>query len=157
MSAYVVSKAHIAALVRLGLAGPSGRTVSPDSAWYRIYWGSRSLDHETAQRTARMLADACVASVKYRYPDDTDDTLPGPMDHYWTDADLVFDIHGARPLTAIEGLKALDGFGYQSCELPTWRESEAYQFCDSLRGALIATLPGYSDAETWSIDERVLA
>jgi hypothetical protein len=180
MSAYVPNKAHIAALVRVGMAGPTGRVVSPDTAWHRLSWYAgdprsiaytgdhaayfgaleamrRTLDHETAQRVGRMLTDAVVASVKHRYPDDSDDTLPGPNDHYWTDPSLTFDYQRARPLTAIEALKAISGYEYQACELPEWDGSEAQRFCETLRDALINALPGYRDAATWDIEEPVHA
>ena len=77
-------------------------------------------------------------------------TLPGPADK----SDLL-DYHYARgrSLTAVEGLKALDGYVYQSCEHPDWEKSEAYRWVERLRDALIRFLPGYAEADTWSISD----
>lgn len=176
MSAYIVDRAHIAAMVRLGLSGPTGRVVSPGTAWHTLTWYAddpretaalatdsadyfrrlaairRELTHDNAQRVAYMLAVANVASVAHRYPDDTPDTLPGRMDHWWTDPAPVFDITHARPLSAVDGLAVINAYRYQACELPGWEGSEAAAFCDALRDALIRALPGYDDAP-WTIDD----
>lgn len=174
MSAYIVSKSHIEAMLRVGLAGPKGRPVNPGNAWHGLSWyaedprtvvagaidsadyfrrigeARRSLDHETVQRVGTMLTLANVASVSARYPDDKPDELPGPTSHYWTEP-IRFDVHNARSLTAVEGLVALNGYEYQSCETDDWRDSEAHAFIEALRSALIHALPGYSEADTWDI------
>lgn len=38
MSAFVVDKEHVDLMVQLALHGPSGRAVSPDTAWHRPSW-----------------------------------------------------------------------------------------------------------------------
>lgn len=139
MSAFVVSKEHIDAVVRLGLEGPEGVPVQPGSVrsvrWYTtdprsVVWTggdpttyfrqletiSRELRHETADETGQMLIEACVRSVRHRYPDDPDD-LPGPIDAYYRDpTGYTYRPHFApgspyrvavRTPTAVEGLKLL--------------------------------------------------
>ena len=56
----------------------------------------------------------------------------------------------ALPLPPVAALKAIDCLSYQCSELPGWAEAEACGALDQLRGALIKSLPGYSDA-AWSI------
>jgi hypothetical protein len=58
----------------------------------------------------------------------------------------------ALNLSAVAILKALDCYEYQSCEHDGWRDSEAFAFCEALRGTLISKLPGYDGAETWGIE-----
>ena len=82
----------------------------------------------------RMLLRENIASVAYRYPDDTFDELPGSF-------------------SVVEVLKAIDCYEYQSCEHPQWKHSEAHAFCAALRRRLIGTLPGYDEAP-WGIDDE---
>ena len=145
MSAYIEDKAHIDALVTLARWGPE-RVISPDNSWRSSVGDS---DGETS-RIGQMLADENIKSVQYRYHGEALETLPGPADK----SDLL-DYHYARgrSLTAVEGLKALHGYQYQSCEHPDWEESEAYRWVERLHDALIRFLPGYAEADTWSISD----
>lgn len=128
----------------------------------------RELTHETADRVGAMLIAENVRSVQHRYPDAGMDSIPGPVDNgYATDALLGqyrYRAHaaagspgawgsmvGPRRLTAVEALKAIDGYEYQACEHDGWEASEAKAFCEALRRALIGALPGYDAADTWGI------
>jgi hypothetical protein len=161
MSAYVVGKEHIDALVRLASEGPAGYHGGPGGAWGGYYYvadadapiGARAVNvKEDRNRVGQMLVSENVESVWHRYPDDKSiDSLPGPVDK----SDLMAYVYErGRHLTAIEGLVALSGYEYQSCEHPGWRSSEAYTFVDWLRGALIHRLPGYAEADTWEVTTR---
>jgi hypothetical protein len=166
MSAYIEPQAHIAAIVRAAWRGPhTERPVSPDSVWHGVRWddpaggtnGARWIDHENIGRVADMLTAANVASVSYRYSDDKPDELPGPRPCYWLEPiDWHAAVNAAPVLAPVAVLKAIDGYEYQSCEHPGWRTSEAYDFCDSLRRAIIDHLPGY-DAAAWEIDDETPA
>jgi hypothetical protein len=159
MSAYVVGKPHIDALVQLASDGPGGYHGGPGGSWSGYYYvtdpaaelGARAVHVRDEQnRIGQMLVAENIESVWHRYPNDrTIDDLPGPCDK----SELMayrYERRG-RPLTAIEGLKALDGYEYQACEHPAWRESEAYALVTWLRSALISRLPGYADADTWEV------
>lgn len=50
-------------------------------------------------------------------------------------------------------LKAIDCYEYQSCEHVAWPTTCAYAFCQSLRRAVIRSLPGYDDAP-WEISPQ---
>lgn len=161
MSAYVVGKEHIDAMVRLGIEGPSGYHGGPGGAWGGYYYvddatapmGARSV-HVSFERdrVGQMLASENIESVWHRYPDDkTIDSLPGPIDK----ASLMeYRYEPGRRLSAVEGLVALSGYEYQACEHPGWRASEAHAFVEWLRGALIHCLPGYDEADTWEVTTR---
>ena len=161
MSAYVVDRAHIDALLTAGLYhAPQypGDGCSPlrwfdrDPAendgheWYEQH--SRMLLRETADAVGRMLWWENLRSVGYRYPDGE---LPGPVGL------TAEEVHGYR-FTPLHGypepvavLSLLAGYEYQACEHPDWRASEARQFCDALRDRTISRLPGYDDAP-WTAD-----
>jgi hypothetical protein len=182
MSAYIVPRAHIAALVRAAYRGPnSGRPVNPDTVWRRPTWFAsdpralewdhatpgayfaalseirREVDHESIPKVAQMLLDANVASVSHRYPDDKPDELPGPIDAYYVrPVGWQAAESNAPSLAPVAVLKALDGYEYQACERDDWPDSEARAFCDALRGAVIHHLPGYDDA-AWEIDDETPA
>lgn len=169
MSAFIVDKSHIDALIAVGWLGPRERTISPGNGWHTLRWWSvanvrglspadlhlyrRELDHLTEDRTGAMLVAEVVASVRYRYPDSGDD-LPGPITHYWTEP---YSYTQPRSVpTAVEALKLLSCYEYQACEHPEWETSEARQFCEALRHACIAVLPGY-DAAPWEWTEESAA
>lgn len=134
MSAYVVDKAHVDALVTAGLV--YGRR-------YPLRWGAdhqHVLDHENAGEVGAMLWRENDRSVSYRYSE-------GPTG-YGTDVPYE---HKQRPvLSPVAVLKALDCYEYQTCEHPDWRQSQAYQFCDSLRRLVIGALDGY-EAAAWEV------
>lgn len=155
MSAYVVDHAHIDALVRLSLDGPADRGPSyPGDGWNGDgwYWQGRWYHSRElgADALGQMLMDECVRSVSARYPDDAPGEQPGPRPPYWLEP-FRFDPQVKHP-TAIEGLKLLDCYNYQSCETDDWRETQAYAFCLYLKDSLIGELAGY-DAAPWGWPE----
>lgn len=171
MSAYIEDKAHIDALVTLAIRGPAGSACDVDSTWRKPRWfnsegeivsveftaGPRDLSADTL---GRLLWSENLRSIQHRYPDtlETGD-YPGPCD--FNEASIAAYVWRRAPLdrrlTAVEGLVALEGYEYQSCESPDWRESDAYRFCDALRRMLIRFLPGWNEAQTWEIRDRVTA
>jgi len=167
MSAFVVSKAHIDLLVAAAIRGPRPeRGIMPDTTWQTLRWWSkpareiRSMDLQELQGFRReaqperaseigwMLLLENVRSVQYRYSDAGDD-LPGPVSAYWREP-YAWQDPGYR-LSVVEALKALDCYAYQSCEHAEWEDSEAAQFAEALRRALVHALKGYEDAPwEWS-------
>ena len=93
----------------------------------------REVTRENAGMWGALLVDANKRSVNYRY-----------------DADEIEDPYlftrYAGPFSPVAILRALDCFEYQSCDDPSWRTSEAAEFCEALRRAMIRQLPGYSEA-----------
>lgn len=140
MSAFIVGRETIDALVTLAFEGPSEVPVSPDTAWYPPSYESRD-------SFGQKLLTANVESVKYRYPDEAIGALPGPTNAYYA---FPYRYAPYRRLTPVEGLALLDGYEYQSCERPDWFGSVAHRMVDSLRGNLISRLPGYNEAE-WTL------
>jgi hypothetical protein len=119
MSAFIVSEEHIAALVLEGA----------DSYWF---WNGET-QRESPSGIGQMLWEENHRSVNYRYREDT----PTP----------VYRHVGSKPYKAVERLKLLSSYVYQSCEHPEWETSRAKAYCDMLQNALIHELPGYSAAE----------
>ena len=158
MSAFIPAKEHIDVLVALARDGPRGRTISPSTSWYGPRWTHNGQtvslpDFASPDAVGQMLVDEVVRSVAHRYPDDTDSTLPGPADRYFTEPYIL--TWQPYRLTATEGLAALRCYEYQACETPDWEQSEAYAFCDSLRHCLINALPGMDDAP-WEWDAQTI-
>jgi hypothetical protein len=165
MSAYMVNRAHIDALVQVAIAGPRdavGNILTPGwSSWpapMRWYWSATGLapfasaTADDPDTVGSMLIRANLASIHARYPDTLEGgSIPGPTAHYW-DEPYRFPAFGTgvRWLGTVEALKALAGYEYQSCEVDDWRNSEAAAFADVLRSHLIARLPGY-DAADWEV------
>ena len=170
MSAFLQSKDHVDALLRVALDGPADRgSKHPGDGWGRgLYYyhdgQGRYVDHENVERIGAAMVAENVRSVQYRYQDSGIDDLPGPVDNgFATDALLgkyhygaystgpVLIAAGPRHLTTVEALKAIDGYTYQSCEHPAWESSEAATICRYLKDRLIGCLPGYDEADTWEV------
>lgn len=149
MSAFIVSKSHIDALIVLGLRLPYP-TASP-LRWSRVFnvWNSNTtgkLTHESQNAVGQMLVDCCVESVSARYKDsDLAGGLPGPTDEYYKRA-YIWESVTISP-TPVQGLKLISCYEYQSCEHEGWHEAEGKSFCQSLRHKLITELPGYEGAD----------
>jgi hypothetical protein len=124
MSAWIVAKAHVDALVTAALvyAQSVGRTMMP----------------EDCDKLGATLWAENHKSVGYRYSHK--ETMPP---YRFT--------RRAVPLTPVELLKAVACFEYQSCEHKGWEKSEAHKACAEIRNIAINALPGYADAP-WGID-----
>lgn len=170
MSAFIVSREHIDALVSVAISGPR-----ECEHWHRPFsfyahdgetladWQEalRVVDFTTADEIGRTVWNENAVSVRTRYPDlysggeypgaDADFDASTPHEYTFSN---VAPMH--RP-SAVEALKLIDCYEYQSCEHPGWRESAARRFCDALRGALITALPGYAEAPWEWADRRVSA
>jgi len=136
MSAFMVGKAHIDALVNLAQK-------------HHSYWSSdmRGLVQD-GDKLGQMLVAENVASVRYRYPKDKPEQLPGSTDHLEPYRHSPFR---SRLPSEVEGLKLICCYRYQSCEHPAWEASTAKRFCETLRETLIHALPGYDEAPwEWS-------
>ena len=142
MSAFVVGKAHINAMVRAGIGGRYGPL-----HWYPEgcdFEKSPTLTVETADRVGQMLLDENVKSVMARYDDCEVTNLPGRTNAEWL---IPFEfVYTLERITAIETLSILACYEYQSCEHDGWKDSEAKCFCDALRKNAINRLPGYDEA-----------
>jgi hypothetical protein len=152
MSAFVVNKEHIDALVILAFRGPR----DAPTRWTNFYWyegyfeGDRprrmDVTPETCDAVGSMLLRECIASVAHRYRDTLWPELPGPVPNP-DPFSYTCQVWDDRPRpTAVEGLKLIDCYEYQSCEHPGWHSSSARCFCEALRLRLIAALPGYDEA-----------
>lgn len=151
MSAFVVGKAHIDALVAVACDGPSDRRRRyPGDGWYGPSFvgpnGRNRARLEDASLIGGMLVAENVRSVAYRYPDDTRDTLPGPVDRYYNDPAGYQYARPWRVPTAVETMSLIACLEYQSCEHPGWETSDARAFLDGLRAAIIPLWPGYDQA-----------
>ena len=154
MSAFVVSKSHINAIIMAGMA-----VRYKPLSWYH---GDERfvLTDETADRVGQMLLDECVRSVSYRYDDTGIASLPGRTNAEWL---MPFQCHPTcNNPTPLQALKLIGCYEYQSCEHPEWETSEARSFCEALRTHTICRLPGYEEAlwtwedkEYYRVDEAV--
>lgn len=144
MSAYMVSDAHIHAILITAIEGPKdAQEQIMRGQWSQLTFGnpSKKLWYETAAECGRMLVYANAISVDHRYP-------KHPSSR-WAVSAYRFKESAPR-LTVVQALKALDCFDYQSSEHPDWESSPARKFSDCLRARLITMLPGY-DAAQWEV------
>lgn len=141
MSAFVLDKSHISAMLRKGL-----RRYQYGCLRWQHNEKQHLLTNETADQVGQMLLDENVKSVSYRYQGDTLAELPGRLDQEWLIPFTCNRSSFAKIPTAVECLKLISCYEYQSCEHPDWEESEAHAFCHALQKRAIITLPGYEDA-----------
>ena len=148
MSAFLVSKAHIDALVSLTLQAKQHG--APFSFWWSPGLGDNEVgtvydvDYENVDAIGKMLWLENVASLDARYGGRAVDDAER--------AEVAGYAYTTPPkkLSLVEGLKAIDCYEYQACEHDGWEKSKAKAFCAALRKALIYKLPGY-DAAAWGI------
>jgi hypothetical protein len=137
LSAFVVTKKHIDSILSIALyavnEAPAARGL-----WYSPRFGNYKVEVYSADAIGLALTRECETSVNYRYKSDSELTSK-------FFASLRF-----YPFTAVEALKIVRCYAYQSCEHPAWETSAAKQFCDGLTATLISSLPGY-DVATWAI------
>jgi len=147
MSAFVVGREHIRFLVEAGFRRPNqswGLGWFHAGNWHELKAG----DYDEAQRVGQMLWDENVQSVRSRYPDcKFNGDLPGPIGE-----DYIYGEHRAifGDLEPVAIFKAINCLDYQSCEHDGWKDSEAFAYLDSLRHAVICSLPGY-DSAPWEV------
>ena len=142
VSAYVVNKAHIDALVRTADEGPCDRT----RPRFPNAWGRDLVRTDGPDRVGAMLLAANLASVRYRYAESD----PESMVPDWARELYLYERRTALQLTIVGALKALDGYEYQACEDPQYDGSKPDRWVESMRRRLIHELPGYAEAD-WSI------
>ena len=141
MSAFVVSKSHIDALVTAGLwlPIPNGPLrwfhpeIDPTRSYHEQAGNQRQLTRETTGRVGAMLWAENMYSFNARYKEEG-----------WEEPYVFAELPGTPDPVAV--LKMISCYEYQSCEHVEWRRSEAHQFCDALRLAAIRRLPGYDEA-----------
>lgn len=135
MSAYVVSKAHIDALVSAAMQLGGG----PGTPRLDFWWPDRGrvdVTLDTATEIGRMLWATNHESVNYRYSENE------PAPEYAFVKTREFSDAEIRDLVA--------GYDYQSCEHPGWRDSPAWYFCERVRHRLLDRIPGLSNC--WAVD-----
>lgn len=158
MSAFMVSKEHIDALVATALHGPTDNGKPGGYGQRRWYppisptacGQEQPVRAENASELGDLLVKENLSSIHYRYPDtiDNPDSTPGPCEQYWL-TEYAFPPR-TKALTIVQACKALAGYEYQACEHPEWRSSAAREFCNEMRDRLVSCLPGYDEAE-WEV------
>lgn len=129
MSAWIVSKSHIDYIVTAVIRA--------------------ELSTDTPDEIGRVLWRENLASVAYRYPRDGDGERPGPVG--FRDADVDTYTYQETPELTPGGLaKTVGCYTYQSCEHPSWEDSEAYALTAKLKAGLGDV--AYDDNVPWGWD-----
>jgi hypothetical protein len=147
MSAFLVSKAHIDALVQLVAVGPG--SCFQWHPWLGPEAHERGLQYDVDALGALLWLEN-LASVTARYPQDADGDRCGPTGLRDGEIAAYAYRRPARRLTIVEAFKVIDCYCYQSCEHSAWELSTALTICQGIRSALWHALPGYDEA-AWEI------
>ena len=155
MSAFMVSKEHIDALIAIIARGPKGYNPhrwGDFMMWSRIADLSSVTIDEQLNELGDLLVRENLSSILHRYPDTIadPDSTPGPREAYYLQL-YRFQMPRRMP-TIVEALKLISCYEYQSCEHPEWEVSVAHKVCSRLTHDLIGCLPGY-EAAPWKWDE----
>ena len=147
MSAYIVSKAHIDAIVTFAVGGTrrvgTVERLTEDNGHGEFV---NSSDYTPSQIGAALWAEN-HASVDYRYCEST----PVPTYAFRPKCHGSACSEPTRLLTPLAIVKLCQSLTYQSCEHPGWEASFASDFLKRVIAAAIAALPGYDNA-FWGID-----
>jgi hypothetical protein len=126
MSAFVVSREHVAALVRF------------ERDHTRDFF--REWDGKTLAEVADTLLAENLWSVAYRY--ESGEAFETPF----TDREVM----SAPKIDGVQALKAVHCLAYQSCEHPEYETSTAAAYLARIKRTVEHNLPGYEQA-AWSI------
>lgn len=139
MSAFMVSNAHISALVYVAINGPDDIQARQ---WSPAYFGNpshRSGDGNASKLGAMLLRENHASYVS-RYPQEKN-TDSGADTYQYTAP--------TSRITTLQALNLVQCFEYQACERDVWNASDAYHFCHTLTSRLVSELPGI-DATRWT-------
>lgn len=155
MSAFLLGTDHIdfllSAACRWQLTYWAGKGSKPNS----VDWRPVHVDFTNADEIGRMLIEANDASVAYRY----DEPKEGAAEDYRF-RNVAIGVRGTGPIDVLKAVRCLE---YQSCELPGWEQSDAWQFCQALTAHAISKLPGMDAAQwewsraRWQADHKAMA
>ena len=135
MSAWIVSDAHIDALVTFAL---DKRT---------RFWNGKEAVYVTcdnAEEIGRLLLDENVASVNHRYDGEIDDEQRNAAAAYRFREFLP----APSPVVILKGCACYE---YQACEHDGWNGSVAKAIIEAIHADAMSALPGY-DAAPWGIE-----
>ena len=134
MSVFIVNPEHIHVLLDAALryTDEIGMTI------YTNDGQALTIDRTNRDQVGQMLLDTNAASAGARHQEASELYI------YSYTTPVRFDWE------AIDILKAISCYEYQTCEAPGWDTSTAKAFCEGLRDAIIPALPGYNDAP-WEI------
>lgn len=155
MSAFICSQEHIKRLAVFASMNQNGRiNVDPrylDLGQVNPAAVERLKNADLATFYANVLYLENVRSVQHRYPEDTWETLPGPISKplHCTVSNEEFYRHSDK-INAVELLKLCNCIEYQSCETDDYKSSIAWRVLEAIRDAAVRRLPGYEEAE-WAI------
>lgn len=158
MSAYMVDREHIRYLIEAASSVAEGILRGQAVVFY---------DHDGNRHEYQSVGNACESerdysdlgqmlwdenrrSIEARYPDTRENfaSAPGKCDE--AEAGCQYGEHNYSPMwdafPAVQVLKAVQCFEYQSCEHAGWKASPAKGFCDFLRSAQTKRMPGYESA-----------
>jgi hypothetical protein len=133
MSAFIVNKEHIDALVNYMVA----HKVS--------YWTGNNRVNVTrfnAEEIGRILLDENVRSVNHRY---------SRISEYEKEVASAYSFaFSYRQLSPVQIIKAVHCLDYQSCETDDWETTLAYKICQAILRTACYNLPGYEQAQ-WGV------
>ena len=132
----------------------SAYIVSPEHIQQIVTWAERNHSlpyHVSREEAAKLLAEANISSVEYRYKDLIGCSVKAFLSMDSNEeyiAECQEEFTGPLP-SAVGVIKLLNSLDYQSCEREDWEESLAYQYINRIRTLATYNLPGYSELP-WS-------
>ena len=157
MSAFMVGKEHVDAIVAVAMWGPRNFRASN---WHRVYFGNgngRRVEEFNLDEIGDMLIRENLSSIHGRYPDTETNPAetPGPIAQYWHEPyKFPFTSKPSNMPDVAAAFKLLACYEYQSCEHREWATSDAYDLILQMRKSLGSCIPGYEDAP-WEWQETL--
>lgn len=155
MSAFICGQDHFKVLAIFAASRRYGRDWQVDPRYIKGLTHpeaeERGMENFTSAELATLYANTLYQennrSVLARYPKDTLESAPGPIDKPASIEVTLRDSTLAKyRLNAVAILKMCDCLEYQSSETDDWEETVAFRLLTAIRAAAIRSLPGYDDA-----------
>jgi hypothetical protein len=140
VSCFVVSDAHLNALIATAIYGPKDAQEHVHRGLWHVWYDRKHAALDCADKIGQMLLAANLKSYGGHYPSEAD-----PDGDAKRAAAYRFPV-SVEPLARIQALKAIFCLEYQSDAYEDWETSDAARFLQRLRLQVIESLPGYEDA-----------
>ena len=148
MSAFLCSPEHISRVVNAAQLAPAMRHTNGALRPYITAGALATVDVEHNTPEEALFSDLLqtnLDSLSARYPD------AARISDWCSAGESAYRyIEKEKCATAVEAIKLLQSYRYQSCEHEGWETSLANAYVTRLIGELICTLPGY-EVSPWTV------
>jgi hypothetical protein len=151
MSAWIVSKAHVDAMVTWALAQSGGYSDQPHVT---VWWGAKQERIDcgpwNADTIGQRLVDDIVQGVHHATPTATPARATYPAPYYLQ----PYVYQRTRPITNAEMVALLNCYSYQACEHQEWEKTWSYAFQQQMQHEILKHVENAGQPTFWGYEDE---